>query len=280
MKEITQEMAREAKEKHGSLRATAKALNIHRDTLQRLLEGKAGKAGNGGGQKRLCCKDVVPASNLEASLDKAGCRLTPVSLTMPKGFTFVQAETILTQLLAYGQAMPFWLGDLLVQEEMVRGETYAQLVPETHRETQTLKDYHWVASKVAGEIRRQELSYNHHKEVAKLEPKEQEKWLKVAVDEGLSTRELRHSIANNKVMHADEIEKKSGANSGIKEPDLLDVLEDFEKWEKARLPRGEDDLKALSRETLQKQLEILRPINAHYVRVEQTLKHTVEEALP
>jgi site-specific DNA-methyltransferase (adenine-specific) len=57
-----------------------------------------------------------------------------------------------------------------------------------------LSDLKWVSENVKSSGRQEKLSYNHHREVASLPPAKQELFLKKAVDEDLSVRELREEI--------------------------------------------------------------------------------------
>ena len=50
---------------------------------------------------------------------------------------------------------------------------YSQALDSLDYEYQTLNDYKWVASKVEFSLRKESLSYNHHKEIASLKPEDQ-----------------------------------------------------------------------------------------------------------
>lgn len=271
MNDITTEQAREALKELGSERKVAAKLGLNRHAVKRLLAGKPLQIekSNGGAQK------------IETALEIQGCTLTATSLSLPKDLAFAGAEKILKQLMNCGEALPWWIGDLLAQSEILYGESYAQLVDPTGREVGTLKNYHWLSTAVESSRRRDDLSWRHHAEVAKLEPKSQDKWLGIASDNKLSTRELHHSIARGKLTRIAEIEKLSGQGSGLKGcPMLHDVLEDFEKWQKKELPGGEDDLNAVGKDELLKMLEIVRPIFAFAVRIQERLKATVDVDIP
>lgn len=88
----------------------------------------------------------------------------------------------------------WWLGDWLNYGEREYGEKYAQAMDASDYSYQTLNGARWVAENVEFTRRRKELSWSHHREVASLEPKEQDKWLQKAIDNGWTRKELRDAI--------------------------------------------------------------------------------------
>lgn len=92
------------------------------------------------------------------------------------------------------QSGPFWRGDLYNKGVEWYGEDFASSIFDPL--TMNVKTWQNNAS-VCGQIepsRRRELSYSHHAEVAYLEHDEQDKFLQMAIDEGLSVRQLRKKI--------------------------------------------------------------------------------------
>lgn len=71
----------------------------------------------------------------------------------------------------------WWVGDWLNYGERAYGEKYAQAMDVTGLEYDTLSSYRWVAAEIEPCLRKQKLSWSHHKEVAALEPAEQAEWL-------------------------------------------------------------------------------------------------------
>ncbi len=63
-----------------------------------------------------------------------------------------------------------------------------------------LANYAYVARNVPREIRREALSWEHHRAVAKLEEPDQGRWLDVAAKEELTSRRLRASITAGRVV--------------------------------------------------------------------------------
>ena len=73
---------------------------------------------------------------------------------------------------------------------------YDDIAEETGMAMNTLREYKHISEAVKSDVRTSDLSFNHHKEVAALPPEKQELFLNMAVDEGLSVRELRAKIRN------------------------------------------------------------------------------------
>jgi hypothetical protein len=91
------------------------------------------------------------------------------------------------------------LGDALRFGEDKYGEEFANAIDATRewmrlQGIQVAKNWQWVAGKIPPHIRRINLSFAHHEIVAKLEQSEQEEFLKLSEDEGLTVRELRDKV--------------------------------------------------------------------------------------
>jgi len=121
--------------------------------------------------------------------------------TFTKTTIAIQPETsleawmeVFSSIKDFHAASQFWLGDLLLFAEQSYGEEYTQVLDETDMEYHVLASYKWVAGKVKDYLRKESLTWSHHKEVAKLEPEEQDYWLNEAVEQGYSVRGLRDAI--------------------------------------------------------------------------------------
>lgn len=80
--------------------------------------------------------------------------------------------------------------------------------------------------------KRRGLSSDHlHVITKESDPEERDRWADVALNEGLSPRELQHSIRNKRVVRQDEINQLSGRGSGF--PTLSSVISAYTRWEKA-----------------------------------------------
>jgi hypothetical protein len=86
----------------------------------------------------------------------------------------------------------FIIGDAINYAQGKWGEKYDHWIAVTGLEYQTLAHASSIARKIDFCRRRQNLTFEHHKLVAPLEPHEQERWLELA--EGMSVRRLRKSL--------------------------------------------------------------------------------------
>jgi len=127
---------------------------------------------------------------LLVALEKQG-KLTATRLDLSGvDLTFDQYEA-LGRMLGTLRDMSAWaLGDWLIFGEGTYGDKYAQAAEATGRSKGTLADYLRVAMFVSPARRREELSWSHHRQVAKLSPKEQRAWLAKAVAQRWSVEEF------------------------------------------------------------------------------------------
>lgn len=88
-------------------------------------------------------------------------------------------------------SVQFWLGDWINYGEKTYGEKYAQAIDVTEMEYQSLRDVAYVARNVDLSRRRDNLSFDHHREIASLEPELQEKLLDMAEKEDIKSKEFR-----------------------------------------------------------------------------------------
>src|SRR6266700_4123908 len=90
------------------------------------------------------------------------------------------------------QSVQFWIGDWLVYGEQAYGKTdYEQALQETGLSYQTLRIYKHVASALPLSLRRNKVSFHHHKEVANLAPEIQIRLLQQAETEAWPLVKLR-----------------------------------------------------------------------------------------
>lgn len=133
----------------------------------------------------------VPA-DLVATHGPFRLRATTVEVAGPVDFSAWEAALQWCQQVE--QASPWWVGDLIEFGEHKYGEKYAQALDHTTYTEQALKDIAYVSRSVAPEVRRPEVSFTHHREVAPLPPSEQQTWLHKAETEHLTAAQLRHGI--------------------------------------------------------------------------------------
>jgi hypothetical protein len=97
---------------------------------------------------------------------------------------------------AIKEGIQWLLGDWMTYGEAAYGEQYAQALDATDYTSGALRNMKWCASNVAPEVRREDVPYSTHLEVAMMDdPKEQRKWLDRAAEMGWSRNELKHEIA-------------------------------------------------------------------------------------
>ena len=115
---------------------------------------------------------------------------------------------------AYGEglhkvegAIQWVVGDWLNYGESRYGETYSQAMSHwPDAKYQSLADYSWVARKVEFSLRNENLSWTHHRHVAKLDPDKQEYWLNRAEKESWSERDLANGILSGLYRPGSDVE--------------------------------------------------------------------------
>jgi DNA modification methylase len=161
-------------------------------------------------------------------LEYSGFKLQKTGLLPIGSPTFEQWQECGQFIQKASGAVQLWLGDWLNYGEHKWGEKYAQAIEDTGLEYQTLKNAAWVAGKIDLSRRRDDLSYNHHLEVASLEPEQQDKVLDWAIKEGASTRDVRQKVKTIKRQLKNGTKEITSKITGqIIEGDCLDKLPDI-----------------------------------------------------
>lgn len=112
--------------------------------------------------------------------------------------TFSEWESALDWCQKVEKASPWWVGDLIEMGEQVWGEKYSQALDHTKYTEQALRDICYVTRQVAPSVRRPDVSFTHHREIAPLPPESQAAWLKRTADENLTTLQLRTHVRAEK----------------------------------------------------------------------------------
>lgn len=159
--------------------------------------------------------DGVGALELLAQLERAGS-LTPVSLMLPIDISFDRYEALLRLLGNVHEGARWHLGDAINQGDRIFGETYTQAVAATGLAEQTLINYASVCRHVPRVLRRTELSFSHHAEVAYLEPPDQKRLLDLAESNRWRRRDLRDAAASIRA-RPPRIELSTSSPPGIQE---------------------------------------------------------------
>ena len=128
----------------------------------------------------------VPEHAVDDLLKKAG--------TVARGCLFIIGDAINFACGNYGEKYEHWRGL-------------------TGLEYQTLMNASWIARKIEISLRRENLTYDHHKLVARLEPDEQKRWLDTATEQNMSSRRLRKSLLLGRPATDEDME--AGNDKGI-----------------------------------------------------------------
>ena len=124
-------------------------------------------------------------------------RVSTVGLDLPPDLTFEQWSGIGAALRGVNRSLQWWLGDWLRYGERRYGEMYAQAVEDTGKNYQTLANAKWVAERFADfSLRRENLSWSHHKEVAGRA--DAAELLDLAERADLSVRDLHAEVSRRK----------------------------------------------------------------------------------
>lgn len=150
------------------------------------------------------------------SLEITGATLQSVGLTFTRQVSEAEWTQAGETLATINGATMFWIGDWATYAQTTWGDRYSELIEETGYDYGTLRDSVWVCSAIEMSRRRDKLSFAHHREVARLEKKEQDYWLATAERLGLTRQELRASVKAGKVVRAvdaGEAAQKAGFDS-------------------------------------------------------------------
>jgi hypothetical protein len=125
--------------------------------------------------------DVIPAPR-------------PASLDLRTTMSFEEWASVGQRIARIASGTAWALGEWLLFGERRFATRYRSAIEATDLDYQTLRNYAWVARSVEAGRRREELSFQHHAEVAALSAPEQDLWLGRAVMHGWSRNELRRRV--------------------------------------------------------------------------------------
>lgn len=109
---------------------------------------------------------------------------------MPIDTTEGEYEALGFALGEFHRALQFACGDYILDGEKIFGERAYQLQESLGLSEEQRRQYVRVSERIPIERRRKELSWAHHREVAALEPAEQDRWLALAVENSWNKAEL------------------------------------------------------------------------------------------
>lgn len=116
---------------------------------------------------------------------------TQVGLRFPAGLTFDGWQQAGRQIARIVNSSAWCVGDWIVYGECCYGDRYRSAVELAGLDYQTVRNYVWVARRFDISRRHEDLSFQHHAEVASLPPAEQDSWLDRAARESWSRNQLR-----------------------------------------------------------------------------------------
>ena len=98
-----------------------------------------------------------------------------------------------------------------ISSRRVSSDIYNEALRLTGLDRSTLITYAYVARRVSASLRNEQLSWEHHKAVAKLDGEQQQRWLQIALNEAdeqfaaVPTRRLRKSITAGRLLTSEEM---------------------------------------------------------------------------
>lgn len=134
------------------------------------------------------------ALSLLADLEAAGAISTTGLLLSKPDLPFDQFEALCVLLGKMHEAVRFAIGDAIILGENLYHEDAYQAIEAMNLSEDARREYVRVAAQVPRSIRRQDLSWSHHRAVAALNPPEQKRWLRAASDHRMSHHELREKL--------------------------------------------------------------------------------------
>jgi hypothetical protein len=128
-----------------------------------------------------------------ADLERAGA-ISLTGLTLTREIPFEQYEALLRMVGGIHRLTSWVIGDLINYGERVFGETYAQAADALGLAEQTVMNIASVCRRVPPHLRRPDLPFTVHAEVASLPVNEQQRWLKKAEQSDWTRSRMREEL--------------------------------------------------------------------------------------
>jgi hypothetical protein len=158
--------------------------------------------------------------------------VTSTGLRCPPGLAYRAWERAGAKLSAISDSSAWCLGDWLIYGQTEFSDRYRIAVERVGLDYQTLRNYAWVARKYPLARRRPELSFQHHAELASVEPDEQDRWLELAAAGGWSRNRLRSELRGRPE------EPAAAGDARHRTPSLRVPPEKLERWRQAAADVG------------------------------------------
>lgn len=152
--------------------------------------------------RRLVNTSRPDTSNDSMKPDKV--LLTAVGLRIPAELSFEDWEQAGRRLSGIVDSSTWCLGDWLVHGKLHYSDRYKKAVTAAGLQYQTLRNYAWVSHRFDLSRRRPNLTFQHHAEVASLQPPEQDLWLDRAERGMWTTKQLRMHLQAERVKNTGE----------------------------------------------------------------------------
>ncbi|HEY3607055.1 MAG TPA: LmbU family transcriptional regulator [Pseudonocardiaceae bacterium] len=120
--------------------------------------------------------------------------VTNLGLHIPDALDIDTWEQVGRKISVIANCAAWCLGDWLVYGQYKYGDRYRSVAAAVNLDSQTLRNYAWVARRYELECRRETLSFQHHAEAAAVPPEERERWLDLAEEHRWSRNELRRNL--------------------------------------------------------------------------------------
>ncbi|WP_327303724.1 LmbU family transcriptional regulator [Streptomyces sp. NBC_01298] len=115
-------------------------------------------------------------------------------LSLPPDFPLAEWKRFGKHLYLIADSSSWWLGDWIIFGQDMYPGRYRQAMEETGLDYKTLRNYAWIARRFTAAERHPKVSFQHHAEVASLEPAKRAMWLERATQEGWSRNTLRQHV--------------------------------------------------------------------------------------
>jgi hypothetical protein len=136
---------------------------------------------------------VRPTHLLDQLALNGALKTTGLFLPDPN-ISYEQLEAVGGLLGRMHQSLRFAIGDWLLLMESRFPEKFSQGAEVLGISEEGMREYLRVSERVPRSVRKEKLSWSHHRAVAALEPKAQKEWLATAVTERLSHHQLRDRL--------------------------------------------------------------------------------------
>jgi len=121
-------------------------------------------------------------------------KLTLQALVLTEEISFDRFEALCRYVGTIHDSSNWWIGDLLVYGERMYGEEVHQAIEATGKSPDMIMRCVVTATRIPPGRRHANLSWSHHREVAYLEPDDQDKWLEEAEGNGWTRRQMAEHI--------------------------------------------------------------------------------------